>query len=169
MVDAPLVLAPRIAAVLRRSVMGGVAIAALLTCTPAMAGTISPERPRAQRQSSLVAFADAFDQAQLTKNAAALERMVSDDLVFIDAAGVRKGKKDFIARWMTPGESYEPIRLIDRTVTPLGPDAAIVGAETTLRGLSAGKPFSSHFRFADTFKRTDGRWLAVHIQVTRIP
>ena len=169
MVDAPLIVAPRIAAALRRSVVAGLAIAAALTCAPAMASTLAPEDPRAESHSSLIAFADAFDQAQLTKDAAALERMISDDLVFIDAAGLRKGKKDFIARWMTPGESYDPIQLVDRTVTPLGPDAGIVGAETTLRGLSGGKPFASHFRFADTFKRTGGRWLAVHIQVTRIP
>jgi hypothetical protein len=57
---------------------------------------------------------------------------------------------------------------VDRTVTMPGANAGIVGAEVTPRGVSKGKAFSSRFRFADTFRRINGRWRAVHIQVTRI-
>lgn len=117
----------------------------------------------------LMAFADAFDAAQLAKDGPALERMVADDLVFIDAAGKRLGKREFIAGWTGPDEAYEPIVLVDRTVTALGPDAGVVSAETTLKGTSGGKPFASRFRFSDTFHRRGGVWRAVHIQVTRIP
>lgn len=121
------------------------------------------------KDATLVAFADAFDKAQLAKDGAALAGMVADDLVFIDGSGARLDKKAFIEGWTAPGDSYDPIVLTDRTVTPLGPDAGIVGAATVLSGTSGGKRFSSKFRFADTFKRTGGRWQAVHIQVTRIP
>lgn len=121
-----------------------------------------------QPGTSLVEFADRFDNAQLKKDGAALERMISDDLVFIDGSGKRQGKKEFIAGWTDPGDSYDPITLIDRTVTALGPDAGMVSAETTLSGTSGGKKFSSHFRYTDTFQRTRGEWRAVHIQVTRI-
>jgi ketosteroid isomerase-like protein len=59
--------------------------------------------------------------------------------------------------------------LVDRRLVPLGPDAFLISAETTLSGISDGKRFASAFRFTDTFRRVDGRWRAVHIQVTRLP
>ena len=117
---------------------------------------------------TLVEFADRFDQAQLKKDGAALERMVSPDLVFIDGSGKRQGKKEFIAGWTGAGDTYNPITLVDRIVTPLGADAGMVSAETVLSGTSGGKTFSSRFRFTDTFRRVGGQWRAVHIQVTRI-
>lgn len=145
--------------------------AALLSASPEPAGprAEAAAAPQAEAPAAIVAFADAFDRAQLAKDGAALERMVADDLVFIDGSGARRDKKAFIAGWTGPGERYEPITLIDRTFTRLGPNAWIVGAEVTLKGTSDGKPFASRFRFADTFRRTKGQWRAVHIQVTRMP
>ena len=117
---------------------------------------------------SLTEFADRFDRAQLEKDGAALERMVDDDLVFITSSGERQGKAEFIAGWTSPGDSFEPITLVDRVVVPLGRDAGVVSAETTLRGTSGGEPFASRFRFSDTFVREGGEWRAVHILVSRM-
>lgn len=118
--------------------------------------------------SSILAAADAFDRAQLTKDRAAMERFLLDDLVFIDGSGKRLGKKEFIAGWTAPGDQFDPITLIDRHVTPLGRDAAVVGAEVNLCGTSGGAHFCSHIRFADTFVRVGGQWRVAHVQVTRI-
>jgi ketosteroid isomerase-like protein len=122
-----------------------------------------------QQDNSLVGFADSFDEAQLKKDGAELEKMIADDLVFITGSGKRQGKKEFIAGWTDPQDTYDPIILVDRIVTPLGPDAGMVSAETVLSGASGGKTFSSRFRYTDTFRRVGGEWRAVHIQVTRIP
>lgn len=116
----------------------------------------------------ILAFADAFDRAQLTQDAVALNEMVADELVFIDGSGKRLGKKDFIAGWTAPGDRFDPVVLTDRKVIALGDDAAIVNAETTLGGTSGGQRFTSRIRFADTFRRVGGKWRAVHIQVTPI-
>jgi ketosteroid isomerase-like protein len=116
----------------------------------------------------ILAAADAFDAAQIAKDRATLERMTLDTLLFVDGTGKRLGKKEFIAGWMTPGDRFDAITLIDRTVTPLGRDAAVVGAEVNLCGTSGGTKFCSRIRFADTFVRVAGRWRVAHIQVTRI-
>ena len=116
----------------------------------------------------MVRTADAFDQAQLQQDRALLETMTDDELVFIEGSGKRSGKAEFIAGWTGTGDRYDPISLIDRTVTSTSENSFVVSAETTLSGISGGKPFSSRFRFSDTFRRKDGRWQAVHIQVTRI-
>lgn len=117
----------------------------------------------------LLDFADAFDKAQLTKDAAALDTMIDDHLVYIDGKGQRFSKQMFIEGWTAPTDRFDPIILIDRTVVMLGPDAGVVSAETTLTGTSAGTAFASHIRYADTFRREAGRWHAVQIQVTRMP
>ena len=140
-----------------------------LLLAAALAVSAAAPQPHTPSRTSLIAFADAFDRAQIAKDSAALDRMVSHDLIFIDGSGLRKGKADFMAGWTSPGDRFDPITLVDRTVTMLGKDAGIVGAEVTLKGVSGGKAFSSRFRFADTFRKSDGRWRAVHIQVTRIP
>lgn len=117
---------------------------------------------------TLSEFADQFDRAQLAKDRVALERMVADDLVFITGAGERQGKQAFIDGWTAPGDSFDPVSLVDRVVRPLGSDAGVVSAETTLSGVSGGQRFSSRMRFSDTFERSGGQWRAVHIQVTRV-
>lgn len=110
-----------------------------------------------------------FDEAQLTGNRALLESMVSDDLVFIGSDGARQGKREFIAGWTDPDVHFAPVTIVAPYVVALGPDAGIVGGEAVLRGTANSRPFASHIRFADTFRRVEGRWQAVHIQVTRIP
>ena len=112
--------------------------------------------------------ADAFDRAQLTQDRAKLETLIDDGLVYIDGSGKRQGKHEFIEGWMGAGDRYNPITLIDRTMTPLGLGSFVTSAETTLSGTSGGKPFSIQFRFSDTFRRVGGKWKAIHIQVTRI-
>lgn len=135
-------------------------ISLLLAAAPLAAGPADHD--------SILAVADAFDQAQLSKDGAMLEKMVHDDLIFIDGSGKRLGKKEFIAGWTAPGDSFDPLTLIDRTVFLLGSEAAVVGAETSLCGTSDGTRFCRRMRFADTFVRVGAEWRVAHVQVTRI-
>lgn len=146
------------------------AVAALSSCTASPPERSAGSRPvTASTAVNIASFADAFDRAQISKDRPALERMVANDLVFVDGSGKRQGRKEFIDGWTTPGDSYDPVTLTDRFILPLGRDAVVVGAETMLTGTSDGKRFASRFRFADTFVRVRGQWRATHIQVTRIP
>lgn len=154
-----------------RRLVGWAMVASSMPCA-ALAEPASPPAAQASPAAadmSLIEFADRFDRAQLAKDGPALERMVADELVFIDGSGKRQGKREFVAGWTAPGDSFDPITLVDRVVVPMGPDAGIVSAETVLSGVSGGKRFSSRFRFSDTFRRVHGQWRAVHIQVTRLP
>jgi hypothetical protein len=119
-------------------------------------------------KASLIAAADAFDKAQITKDRPALKRIILEDLIFIDGSGKRLGKKAFIDGWTAPGDKFDPITLIDRSVTLLGRDAGIVGAEVNLCGISGGTRFCSRIRYSDTFRRVNGQWRPAYIQVTRI-
>jgi len=116
----------------------------------------------------LASFADAFDAAQIAQDRAALERMVADDLVFIDGSGKRYGKAFFIDGWTGPDDDYDPVMLKDRIVLPLGEDAGLASAETILSGRSAGKPFRVGIRFTDIFRRHGDSWQVAYIHVTRM-
>ncbi|WP_158213646.1 nuclear transport factor 2 family protein [Sphingopyxis witflariensis] len=140
------------------------AIAALATVPLAAANA----QPAPDDTAALTAFADAFDAAQISRDGAALGRMVADDLVFIDGSGKRLGKADFIAGWTGADDAYDPVTLRDRIVMPLGPDAGLASAETILSGRSAGQPFRVRIRFTDIFRRSGDSWQAAYIHVTRM-
>lgn len=137
------------------------AIAAMLIAAPVHA---QPQEPAAD----LRAFADAFDAAQIAQDRAALDRMVADELVFIDGSGKRYGKAFFIDGWTGADDDYDPVTLSDRVILPLGSNAGLASAETILSGRSAGKPFRVRIRFTDIFKRRGDSWQATYIHVTRM-
>lgn len=141
-----------------------IAIAMAFAMMPPAAAQEAPPSPIAD----LRAFADAFDAAQIAQDRAALDRMVADDLVFIDASGKRYGKAFFIDGWTGADDDYDPVTLKDRVILPLGNGAGLASAEVVLSGRSAGKPFRVRIRFTDIFERHGDSWLATYIQVTRM-
>ncbi len=134
---------------------------ALVAAGPAQAQDVSV--------ATLREVADRFDAAQIAQDGRLLDTLTAETLVFIDGSGAALGKREFVAGWLDPAVSFEPIEINRRYFVPLGADAGIAGGEVVLRGTTNGAPFASHIRFADTFRRIDGRWQAVHIQVTRVP
>lgn len=141
-----------------------IAIALAFGMTPAATAKEAPSSNAAD----LRAFADAFDAAQIVQDRAALDRMVADDLVFIDGSGKRYGKAFFIDGWTGADDDYDPVTLKDRVILPLGPDTGLASAETILSGRSAGTPFRVRIRFTDIFKRHGNSWQATYIHVTRM-
>jgi hypothetical protein len=118
---------------------------------------------------TLRTIADRFDRTQIGQDRAGMEAMTAPDLIFVGSNGVRQSRAQFIAGWLEPGTHYEPITITDRYVLPLGPDSGVVGGDTVVRGTADGQPFAVRIRFADTFRRINGEWRAVHIQATRVP
>src|SRR3546814_12579618 len=89
-------------------------------------GMMSPALAAEAPQSGiagLTAFADAFDAAQIAQDRAALDRMVADDLGFIDGSGKRYGNAFFIDGWTGPDDDYAPVTLMDRDDLPLSKEA----------------------------------------------
>lgn len=136
-------------------------LAAVSLVTPALAEDVSQE--------TLREVGDRFDRAQIEQDRATMEAMTTEDLIFVGSNGIRQSRADFIAGWMDPDTRYEPITIEDRYFLPLGPDTGVVGGDVVVRGTSNGQPFAAHIRFADTFRRVNGTWRAVHIQATRVP
>jgi len=134
----------------------------LLAATPAAAQTPSDN-------AEVRAFAQAFDDAQLHGDRAALERMIAPDFLLVHGSGRVGDKKDFIDGFTDPNAHLDPFEIKDRLFIRPSADTAIVGGDAWVSGTDHGKAFKQHFRYSDTFAKRNGRWVAVYAQVTPLP
>lgn len=119
-------------------------------------------------EAEIKAASRAFDDAQLHKDRTALDRFLAGDFKFVRGSGKFTDRNEFIDGFTDPNITFEPFVIKDPMYVPLGDDAGIVGGEGIIRGTESGKPFEERFRYADTFRRIDGRWQVVYVQVTPI-
>lgn len=131
-----------------------------------LAGSMPAQAPD---NAVVLAAAQAFDDAQLHGDRAALERMLAPDFLFIRGSGRIGNRADFIAGFTMPNSHLAPFDIRDRLLLRLSPDMAVVGGEARIRGTEDDKPFAEHFRYSDMFALRSGRWVAVFTQVTGLP
>jgi ketosteroid isomerase-like protein len=140
---------------------------AILSSVSALASSLPAQAP--DTNAEIRAAAQAFDDAQLRGDLAALERMLAPDFLFVRGSGRIGNARDFIAGFTDPASKLEPFVITDRLFLRISPDVAIVGGEARVKGIESGKPFAEHFRYADTFVKRDGRWVVVYTQITGLP
>ena len=112
---------------------------------------------------------EAFDMAQQHRDRAALEALLAPDFLIVHGSGKVGGRADFISGFTAPGGSLDPFVITDRMFLRIAPDVAVAGGDGRVSGIEDGKRFAEHFRYADTFVKRDGKWLAIFTQVTPLP
>lgn len=117
---------------------------------------------------TLTAQANAWDQAIVAKDRAAIEASMSEDFRQIDGAGNVETRESFVDGLMTPGLKFNAIVVKDFEVRMYG-DVALLSGLTTMSGVSDGKSFESHFRYIDVYVRGSEGWKIVSVQISRIP
>ncbi len=125
----------------------------------ALAGPVDDVKPLAQ----------AFDQAQVDKDAAILDRSLAEDMIFIRGSGRVADKKSFLDGFTAPDFRLEPFEIKDHAFTELSPDVVVASGEVTLKGIDGKEAFAEHIRFSDVWARRGDGWKVVYIQVTMIP
>jgi hypothetical protein len=111
----------------------------------------------------------AFDDAQLHHDRAAIDHFLAADFQYVTRKGLLLGRSDFISNTTDSKETLEPFVVSDHRVLRLGPDAGIASADAIVRGSVNGKPFTDRFRYVDVFARRNGLWVVVYVQVTALP
>jgi ketosteroid isomerase-like protein len=107
--------------------------------------------------------------AQLTADVSALDRLISDDLLFTGPDGSLGTKADDLAAYrngVMRVAAHEPEEMRVRRV---GADAAVVALRTRMSGSFAGTPFDVTARYTRVWAREDGRWRIVGGQVSVTP
>jgi ketosteroid isomerase-like protein len=115
----------------------------------------------------LRALETAWNHAEQSKDAAALNQLLADTFVYVDYDGTLMNKKQFLASTLNDEVQNEQINNEGMTIQVYG-DAAVVNGAYRDKGLEKGKPFFRHGRFTDTWVLRNGAWQCVASQSTLI-
>jgi ketosteroid isomerase-like protein len=115
----------------------------------------------------LKAQADAWDQAIIRKDRAAIEANMAEDFRQIDARGHVETKASFVDGLVTPDLALDPYSVEDFEVRVYG-DTALVSGRTRMTGRYQGRPFNTHYRYIDIYVKRRGAWKIVSVQISPI-
>jgi ketosteroid isomerase-like protein len=107
--------------------------------------------------------------AQLASDVAALDRLVSDDLLFTGPDGELAGKADDLAihrDGVVRLSAHEPEELRVRRVRD---DVVVAALRARLAGVFGGAPFAGTYRYTRVWAREGGRWRVVAGHVSAVP
>ncbi|MBZ5542726.1 MAG: nuclear transport factor 2 family protein [Acidobacteriia bacterium] len=116
----------------------------------------------------LKALENAWSDAMLKHDAAALDAILDDSLVEISPAGTVSNKAKDLADLKAGEPKLESFSLDDMKVHVYG-NAAVVTGRFAIKGTDKGKDISGTGRFTDTFVKRNGKWRCVASQATIIP
>ena len=114
----------------------------------------------------LIQIEHEWSQADLKKDAAALDRILAEDWIGIDFEGRVTNKAGALRGIVSDAAALESTVLRDMKVRIYG-DTAIVTGTDTEKGQYHGKDSSGKYVWTDVFVRRDGRWQAVSSQSTK--
>jgi len=109
-----------------------------------------------------------YDQAQIKNDGAALRRLLADDYELVNGSGEISDKAAFIADSTQAGWALQPF-VVTNAINRVWADGAVLSGEVELKGTSDGKAFDVRMRFADIWRKRDGKWQVVFTEVTRFP
>ena len=96
-----------------------------------------------------------------------LERIISDDLIYTHANGLRQSKFDVIGVLGSSDMKYESITAYDVRVRIYN-DTAIVAGRASIRIQAHGERESFEICYLDVYVKQEGRWQMVAWQSSRI-
>jgi uncharacterized protein (TIGR02246 family) len=106
-------------------------------------------------------------QAAIRGDAAALDKILSDDLTHTHGGGRTETKTQFLEAIKSGAQKYEAIDYGQIDVRVYG-NTAIVTSEPNIRTVNSGQPSSSHSRFLHIYVKQQGAWRLVAHQSTRM-
>jgi uncharacterized protein (TIGR02246 family) len=142
----------------------GLAAYLLMSCLVALGQTSSAATSSEQQ---IRALEDERNQAILNGDAAALERMTSDDYTFITLRGELRTKSEIVKGFKSGSFKYESRTITDLNIRVYG-DTAIVTGQATQKGAERGKDYSGSYRFTRVYVKQKGQWVTVALQTTLI-
>jgi len=115
----------------------------------------------------VLAINAALVTAVLKQDAAALQDLMADDLLYVHGDGQVRGKQAFIEQLGTH-LTYKSIELSDETVRVDG-NLAVVSAKAAFLVFEHGGNASTQTRITRVFVKNRGRWRLTLHQATRLP
>ena len=119
---------------------------------------------------ALTRQADQWDRDIVRKDAAAIAANMAEDFRQIASDGSVADKAAFLRDITSPDLTIDPYTVEDFDVRIYGDkgDVALLCGRTLMTGRYKGEPFTTHYRYIDTYVRRDGRWQVVSVQTTKV-
>lgn len=118
------------------------------------------QSPAINQQQKLIALERMWDQAQLTRDSSALERLVGPDFINTEWDGTVSDRVKFLSDIRDPLYKPASMSLRDISIKLYGSTAIVVGVYHT-EGRYRDKPYDHVGRFTDTWILVGGRWQCV--------
>jgi hypothetical protein len=115
----------------------------------------------------VLALETLWNQAEVDKDAAALDHLLADKFVYTDIDGTLQTKSEFLESVRKPPEHITNIGN-DSMLTRVYDSTVIVTGTYHEKGTLNGKPYSHHGRFTDTWVRHGSSWFCIASQATLI-
>ena len=117
-------------------------------------------------EEEILKLEEEFGKAMTSNDAEAVERLLADDWVIIDADGGTIDRSRFLGVIKSGALSHETMDSHDRRVRVYGNTATVTALSTT-KGKYLGQDFTTQERATDIFVKQNGRWQCVLTQLTR--
>jgi len=117
-------------------------------------------------EEELLKLEEQFAEAIIENDPGAIERLLTDDWIIINADGGIIDKERFLGVIKSGTLTHEMMESDNMRVRVYG-DSAVVTALTRTKGKFMGQEFSTHERATDFFVRLNGQWRCVLTQLTR--
>ena len=130
-------------------------------------GVLAQKNKPTGEEGRLLALESAWNHAEQSKDARAMEQLLAETFVYVDYDGTLMSKKQYLSSVMKSKVQDEQINNDGMTVRLYGNAAVVTGAYRD-KGVEKGKPFVRRGRFTDTWINDKGTWRCVASQSTLI-
>lgn len=145
--------------------IGALLAAALLFAPSLGCGRQKPVESEASIIAALKGKSDRWDQAIIRKDLQAIADNMADDFRHIGMSGEISDRALFLKEIVSPDLVINPYTVEDFDIRVYG-ECALLCGRTKMTGTYKGKPFESHYRYIDTYRRIGGEWKVCSVQTT---
>lgn len=128
---------------------------------------VLPEVPEPRIQKEVLAAMDAWKQAMIGRNRAALEALYASDLSYTHSNGKQENRAEAIEAVVTGNSRIESIELADTSIRVYG-KTALVKSKTTLHMNSEGKTGTIVLDVLYVWVKISSRWQLAARQAIRL-
>jgi ketosteroid isomerase-like protein len=145
--------------IIRWAIAAGIAMAAVPAHAAATPNALPDDLARAL---------DAYNEATIHKDTAALSALVTDDYVLVNSDTSVQDKRSYLADFAVPGFTLEPY-VVEQPVYKVHGDAALTGGSFKLSWTQDGRHQTRRLRIAHFWVKSAGKWRIAYTQLTRVP
>lgn len=102
------------------------------------------------------------------KDRAALEAILSKDLVYTHSTGLVEDKNQYIVAVTSGNQKYDSVDYDGPAIQTYG-TTPVVATKAVMTGSTKGQPFNNRLRLLHVWVKQGGKWTLVAHQTTRLP